>query len=137
LINQATILNMKLLYSSFIYVCLFVCGLSSTASAEQASRSPWAYEYMTNPQKGNCIACHDLPGLSGLASNFGPNLKGVGAKWSRDDLVRWVSDARTIKPDTLMPPYGNHQGLVKVNPTRKVLTAEEIKHVVDLLQTWR
>jgi len=26
---------------------------------------------------------------------------------------------------------------VKVNPTRKVLTAEEIKHVVDLLQTWR
>jgi hypothetical protein len=27
--------------------------------------------------------------------------------------------------------------LVKVNPTRKVLTAEEIKHVVDLLQTWR
>ena len=128
---------MKLLYSSFIYVSLFVCGLSSTASAEQGSRSPWAYEYMTNPQKGNCIACHDLPGLSGLASNFGPNLKGVGAKWSRDDLVRWVSDARTIKPDTLMPPYGNHQGLVKVNPTRKVLTAEEIKHVVDLLQTWR
>jgi hypothetical protein len=27
--------------------------------------------------------------------------------------------------------------LVKVNPTRKVLTAEEIKYVVDLLQTWR
>ena len=128
---------MKLIHSGFICVSLFLQGLSSTASAEQAARLPWTYEFMTNPQKGNCIACHDLPGIPGQTSNFGPSLKGVGAKWNREDLVRWVTDARVLKPDTLMPPYGTHQALVKVNPARAVLSAEQIKEVVDTLQTWR
>ena len=128
---------MKLFHSGFIYFGLLLWGLGSPASAEQAAHTSWAYEYMTNPQKGNCIACHEVPGISGHQSNFGPSLKGVGTKWHRADLVRWVTDARVIKPETLMPPYGSHRGLVKVNLARPVLTAEEIEQVVNVLQTWR
>ena len=127
---------MRLIHLRLIFFSLVLLGVSSTALADQASRLARAYEFMTN-QQGNCIACHDLPGTSGLTSNFASSLRGVGAKWSREDLVRWVTDARVFNPDTLMPPYGNHQGLVKVNPARAVLTAEQIKDVVDILQTWR
>ena len=128
---------MKLIHSGFIYFSLFLLGLSSIASAEQVKRLPWAFEYMTNPQKGNCIACHDVPGMSGHQSNFGPSLKGVVGRWSREELVQWVTDARVLKPDTLMPPYGTHQALEKVNPARRVLSADQIKDIVDALQTWR
>ena len=128
---------MKLIHLGFIYFGLFLWGLASPASAELAPRPPWAYEYMTNPQKGNCIACHDVPGISGHPSNFGPSLKGVAAKWSRDELVQWVTDARVFNADTLMPPYGTHQALEKVNPARRALSADQIKDIVDALQTWR
>jgi hypothetical protein len=122
---------MKLIHSGSIYFSLLLLGLSSIASAEKAKRLPWAFEYMTN------IACHDIPGMSGHQSNFGPSLKGVGVRWSRDELVQWVTDARVLKPDTLMPPYGTHQALEKVNPARSALSADQIKDIVDALQTWR
>jgi sulfur oxidation c-type cytochrome SoxX len=128
--------KMRLIHLRLIFLCLTLLGLVSPALADQASRLARAYEFMTN-QQGNCIACHDLPGTKGQTSNFAPSLKGVGAKWTREELERWLTDARVFNPDTLMPPYGSHQGLMKVNPARSVLTAEQIKDVVDILQTWR
>ena len=123
---------MKLFFFAFILMQQI-----SLALANQAVPPLRATDIMTNQQQGNCIACHDLPGISGLSSNFAPSLKGVGAKWTREELVQWVTDARMIKPDTLMPPYGSIEGLVKVNPPRTVLTKEQIRDAVNTMQTWR
>jgi sulfur-oxidizing protein SoxX len=92
---------------------------------------------MTNKQYGNCIACHDMPGVQGMVSNFAPSLKGVGQKFSAPELTQWVVDARRFNPDTLMPPFGSTHELKLVRPARVILTNEQIAQVVSTMQSWR
>ena len=91
--------------------------------------------------KGNCLACHALPGQigqsGGIGSNFGPSLAGIASRYNALQLRQWVSDARQIKPDTLMPPFGSSAGLERPQSAAPVLTPEQIEHVVAAMQTWR
>ncbi len=92
---------------------------------------------MSDPSGGNCIACHALPGQTGVLSSFGPALAGVGSRYSAEQLRQWVSDARVIKPNTLMPPFGTTQGARKATAARPILEGAEIDKVVAALQTLR
>ena len=91
--------------------------------------------------KGNCAACHTLPAQAGnsggITSNFGPTLAGIANRVNTLQLRQWVTDARQIKPDTLMPSFGSTAGLNQPQPATPVLTPEQIEHVVAALQTWR
>ena len=127
-----TMPNMK----SWFYI-LSVSFSLSNALAQTADAKPSGYELMTNKQYGNCIACHDVPGVQGLVSNFAPSLKGVGQKFSAEELTQWVVDARRFNPDTLMPPFGSTHGLNLVRPNRVILTNEQIALVVSSLQSFR
>lgn len=109
----------------------------SIVSAQLNESVAGGYEIMTDKQTGNCIACHAVPGLPGLPSDFGPSLKGVGAKWRRSELLQWVVDARKIKPDTLMPPFGNSEGLSHVSQSKNLLSNAQINAVVSTLESWR
>ena len=75
---------------------------------------------MANRTAGNCISCHDIPALREftdtgrrltLQGTFGPSLQGVGQRYSPDQLKQWIVDARVMRPETLMPPYGTTHGL--------------------------
>ncbi len=127
-----TMPNMK----SWIYILSISFSLSN-ALAQTAEGKPSGYELMTSKQYGNCIACHDMPGVQGLVSNFAPSLKGVGQKFSAQELTQWVVDARRFNPDTLMPPFGSTHGLNLVRPNRVLLTNEQIALVVSSLQSFR
>ena len=127
-----TMPNMK----SWIYILSISFSLSN-ALAQTAEGKPSGYELMTSKQYGNCIACHDMPGVQGLVSNFAPSLKGVGQKFSAQELTQWVVDARRFNPDTLMPPFGSTHGLKLVRPNRVLLTNEQIALVVSSLQSFR
>jgi sulfur-oxidizing protein SoxX len=127
-----TMPNMK----SWIYILSISFSLSN-ALAQTAEGKPSGYELMTSKQYGNCIACHDMPGVQGLVSNFAPSLKGVGQKFSAEELKQWVVDARRFNPDTLMPPFGSTHGLNLVRPNRVLLTNEQIALVVSSLQSFR
>ena len=127
-----TMPNMK----SWIYILSISFGLSN-ALAQTAEGKPSGYELMTSKQYGNCIACHDMPGVQGLVSNFAPSLKGVGQKFSAQELTQWVVDARRFNPDTMMPPFGSTHGLNLVRPNRVLLTNEQIALVVSSLQSFR
>jgi len=127
-----TMPNMK----SWIYILSISFSLSN-ALAQTAEGKPSGYELMTSKQYGNCIACHDMPGVQGLVSNFAPSLKGVGQKFSAEELTQWVVDARRFNPDTLMPPFGSTHGLNLVRPNRVLLTNEQIALVVSNLQSFR
>ena len=127
-----TMPNMK----SWIYILSISFGLSN-ALAQTAEGKPSGYELMTSKQYGNCIACHDMPGVQGLVSNFAPSLKGVGQKFSAQELTQWVVDARRFNTDTLMPPFGSTHGLNLVRPNRVLLTNEQIALVVSSLQSFR
>ena len=86
---------------------------------------------------GNCIACHALPGQRDVPSSFGPSFDKVGTRYDATGLRQWITDARQLKPDTLMPPFGTTQGTTAANQARPILSADEISHVVAALQTLR
>ena len=90
---------------------------------------------MADGSLGNCLACHALPRQTGVRSTFGPPLAAVGARYTADVLRQWVTDARRLKPDTLMPPFGTTDGTTSPNRARPMLSDDEISHVVAALQT--
>ena len=92
---------------------------------------------LANRNAGNCIACHTLPGQVGVRSDFGPALGKVGTRYDDQTLRQWITDARLIKADTLMPPFGTLQGTHMPNSTQPILSAEQINQVVAALQSWR
>ena len=47
-----------------------------------------------------CTACHAVGGMGG---NVGPALDGVGVKFDRDYLNRWLNDPQSVKSGTNMP----------------------------------
>jgi L-cysteine S-thiosulfotransferase len=106
-------------------------GAWAQGSAEQGFR------LMAAGSAGNCVVCHSMPGTSGPASNFAPALHQVGARYSAQELRQWVTDARVMKPATLMPPFGTTQGTNSPLLAQPLLSAEDIGHVVAALQTLR
>jgi mono/diheme cytochrome c family protein len=47
-----------------------------------------------------CYGCHRI---GALGTPIGPNLSRVGAKYAEGDLVRWLSDPASQKPNAHMP----------------------------------
>jgi L-cysteine S-thiosulfotransferase len=112
--------------------CALLAGaVWAQSSAEQGLR------IMVSGTLGNCVACHSLPGQTGVGSNFGPSLFRVGTRYNADELRQWVTDARLVKPDTLMPPFGTTQGTKEPIRAQSILSSDEIGHVVAALQTLR
>ncbi|MBL0140516.1 MAG: c-type cytochrome [Betaproteobacteria bacterium] len=83
-------------------------------------------EIFTRADKGNCIACHQVPEGSGPAirSDVGPRLDAARLKgWDRARLQAFLEDPMPANPDTVMPPYGRH----------RLLDAPEIESLIDYL----
>ncbi len=78
-----------------------------------------------NTQRGNCWACHVLPG-DPQGGTGGPPLINVGT-WGYSDahLYQQIWDRRVANPATEMPPYGSNG----------VLSDQDIRDVVAYLQT--
>ena len=109
------------------------------ASATQAlcASNDTGLSIITDKALGNCWACHTLPGQQGWVSNLAPSLVGVGGRYTPTQLQQWVTDARQINAQTLMPPFGSTQGLHRSASLQPVLTPEQIAMVVQTLSTWR
>lgn len=126
-----------------ITVLTLLGALHTGAALAQAKQDTAAisifegFRLMTERTSGNCVACHALPGQTGGQSSFGPALSGAGQRYTADELRQWVTDARRIKPNTLMPPFGSMEGLNRPNPPQPVLTAAQISDVVAALQSLR
>lgn len=95
------------------------------------------FRIITTGTLGNCIACHALPGQRDVPSTFGPSFDKVGARHDAASLRQWITDARQIKPDTLMPPFGTTQGTTTSVRAQSILTDDQINLVVAALQTLR
>lgn len=78
-----------------------------------------------NTQKGNCWACHVLPG-DPQGGTGGPPLLNVGS-WGYSDahVYQQIWDRRIANPATEMPPFG----------TNGVLSDQDIRDIVAFLQS--
>ncbi|PWB39365.1 MAG: sulfur oxidation c-type cytochrome SoxX [Rhodocyclales bacterium] len=73
--------------------------------------------------RGNCLACHVMPGGSQPGSR-GPDLSHFSSTGrSAAEAYAMVWDMRTVNPETLMPPFG----------TNEILTDQELRDVVAFL----
>ena len=141
-------------WAPWVATCLWPLHSVLFAQALQPSPEPLTivaqveagFNILLDRQQGNCLTCHALsknslppnaPKELGLQGNFGPTLDGVGSRYDRAMLLQWITDARQIKPDTLMPPYGSMEGLNQANTLRPLLTAQQRQAVAAALSTLR
>lgn len=73
--------------------------------------------------KGNCLACHLIPGGESPGA-IGPALVAMQTRYpSKQDLAKQIWDATIKTPDVVMPPFGKHG----------ILTDEEFVNVVEFI----
>lgn len=90
-------------------------------------------------KKGNCLACHTLPASKQADhGNIGPDLRGVGSRYSVAELRLRLIEAKAINPDTIMPPFFSERGLHRVQKQwrgKTLLSAQEVEDIVAYLVT--
>jgi L-cysteine S-thiosulfotransferase len=103
------------------------CGSCFAAQAQDAAQGR---ELFMRKDKGNCIACHEVPSDPAIATRatVGPALSGIRDRLPDRSAVREILlDPARRNPATLMPPYGRH----------RILVDAEIEHLVDYLHALR
>ena len=124
-------------YSKKIYTIAFlaILGIASQsllAQNTQTKTNQDTIELLIDAKLGNCITCHSIPNLPEPHGNFGPSLKGISNKYTLDELKQWITDARQIHADTLMPPFGS-TNLYNPIATAPILTQEQINLIAQTL----
>jgi sulfur-oxidizing protein SoxX len=111
---------------------------SLTGSAGDAGRGR---AIVASRQVGLCLLCHTGPfPEERFQGTLGPDLRGVGARWSTAQLRLRLIDSSRLNPDTIMPSYYRIDHLARVGRAwqgKPVLTAQEIEDVVSFLATLR
>lgn len=75
--------------------------------------------------KGNCTACHQVPGVE-FHGDIAPPLVAIKERFpDRARLRAQIHDATAFNPTSVMPPFGKH----------RILTEAELDHVVAWLLT--
>lgn len=105
---------------------LALTGLLTAISASQAwaADEPTGQSLAFDNKKGNCLACHSIPGdpKADTMANIAPPLVAMKSRYpNRAKLRDQIWDATKANPRTSMIPFGKH----------KVLTEQEIDKIVD------
>ena len=96
---------------------------------------------VANRQVGLCLLCHSGPfPEERFQGDLAPDLRGVGKRYTEDELRLRMTDPAKVNPATIMPSYSKTEGLARVAPAfrgKPILTPEQIDDVVAYLATLR
>ncbi|MEO1766236.1 sulfur oxidation c-type cytochrome SoxX [Thiobacter aerophilum] len=98
--------------------------LTTSVFAAEEKKEETGQDIAFNNRKGNCLACHSIPGdpKAVTIANIGPPLIAMKARFpDKSKLRAQIWDATAANPYTSMPPFGKH----------KILSEQEIDKVVD------
>lgn len=111
-------------------ICLAQASLGNAAAGELL---------VANRQLGLCLLCHQAPIASEkFQGNLGPNLAGVGSRFSKDELKQRIVDSRAVNPDSIMPAYFRSTQLHRVSVAQNgktLFTEQQVDDVVAYLAT--
>lgn len=117
------------------------CMLAAAGAAQAAGDAQRGRAIVADRQRGMCLLCHTAPiPEERFQGDLAPSLAGAGRRWSEAELRERIVDARRFNPQTVMPPYGTTDGLVRVASAargRSLLDAAQIDDVVAYLATLR
>ena len=103
---------------------IFSLGLISPSLAAGDNVTGQALAFDRN--KGNCLACHAIPGdpKANSPGNIGPALSGIKSRFPDSAKLRaQIWDATVNNPRTSMPPFGKN----------KILTEPELDLVTNYI----
>jgi sulfur-oxidizing protein SoxA len=103
-----------------------LAALAAAAALPGAAQTASVADLFVRPEKGNCIACHQVPAGAGPPSeaNLGPRLEGSRMRSLGKNAIREaIVDPMRANAQTVMPPYGRHH----------LLEPAEIDRLVDYL----
>ena len=114
----------SILYPALSALILGVLSVTTTSADEKKAMTGQQLAFST--AKGNCLACHQMPGdpAAITSANIGPPLVTMKERFpDRARLRAQIWDATAFNAETVMPPFGKH----------KVLTDDEIDKIVDYI----
>ena len=103
-----------------------LAALAAAIAPHAHAQKDQGLEIFIRPDKGYCIACHQVPAQAGpvTRSNVGPALAGARMReLGADRLRELLRDPTRARPDTIMPPFGKHH----------ILDGREIDRVTEYL----
>lgn len=117
--------------NSKIILAAGILGLMLTTSSyaqekKEAAKPETGKDLAFNKKKGNCLACHLMPGVPDAVTSatFGPPLVAMKARFPDAAVLRdKIWDASKTAPTTAMPPFGKHQ----------ILSDAEIDKIVEFI----
>lgn len=124
--RNPTYLELFLNKAVFGAIYIFMLPLMLNQAHADGAKELSGRELSFSTAKGNCLACHQLPGDAGAvtSANIGPPLIGMKERYpDRAKLRARIWDATTFNQATVMPPFGKH----------KILTEGEIDRIVDYI----
>jgi sulfur-oxidizing protein SoxX len=90
---------------------------------ELAGNAAAGKKIVNDRAKGNCVACHVMPGAEGPGA-IGPVLIAMQTRYpSKQALAMQIWDATVKNPEAVMPPFGRHE----------ILTQKEFVDVVEYI----
>ena len=114
-------------------------GLASAAA--DAGDPARGAAIVASRSQGLCVLCHAVPGTPApLQGNLAPDLAGVGARWTADQLRERLVEPERFNPGTLMPSYRRSDGFVRVAEARRgqaLFNPQQLDDVVAYLATLR
>lgn len=112
---------------SLLFALLLGAVLIPSAHAADAANEMPGQEIAFDKAKGNCLACHAMPGTKGeMPGSIAPPLVAMKLRYpDRAKLRAQIWDATANNPKTVMPPFGKH----------RILTEKEIDEVADFIYT--
>jgi len=94
--------------------------LIPVAASGQSGDAAAGKEIAMDRAKGNCIACHVLPGGQS-PGNIGPALVAMQARYpDKEKLRAQIYNATVANPGSVMPPFGKNE----------ILTEQQLDDVV-------
>ena len=97
---------------------------------------------MVDREKGNCLACHRVPALGEEPAHgdLGPNLNGVGGRYTDAQLRQIIVDPKVLFPNTIMPAFHippDFQRVPQRLAANTVLAPAEVEDVIAFLKNLR
>lgn len=90
---------------------------------------------------GLCVLCHAVPGVPAVhAGTIGPDLAGVGARYTKAQLRQRLVAPERFNPRTIMPSVSRTDGLHRVASARvgqPMLDPQQVEDVLAYLETLR
>ena len=90
-------------------------------------------------KKGNCLACHKMPiPEQQFHGEIGPDLAGVGSRYSAGELRLLIVNPKVINEDTIMPAFYKNTGfnaVLKKFKGKTVISAQDVEDIIAYLLT--